>query len=200
MGRKSIEKIRKRPTPKVNAWLATLLIDIQDADLGLLTMDDLVQISGKSKSTFYTYFERKEDVLLAACQTRIYAILYDLGKVEFETDDVSKLYKKLIEIFANGTSGIRLSFLQSIRKYYESIWGEIEVLTDTYVSMLSSLYSRGISLGLYRDFSVELLTTMDKLFVIEIVTNSALFTDEKYSVSDLVRDYLNLRLDGLLKA
>ena len=200
MGRKSIEKIRKRPTPKVNAWLATLLIDIQDADLGLLTMDDLVQISGKSKSTFYTYFERKEDVLLAACQTRIYAILYDLGKVEFETDDVSKLYKKLIEIFANGTSGIRLSFLQSIRKYYESIWGEIEVLTDTYVGMLSSLYSRGISLGLYRDFSVELLTIMDKLFVIEIVTNSALFTDEKYSVSDLVRDYLNLRLDGLLKA
>ena len=200
MGRKSIEKIRKRPTPKVNAWLATLLIDIQDADLGLLTMDDLVRISGKSKSTFYTYFERKEDVLLAACQTRIYAILYDLGKVEFETDDVSKLYKQLIEIFANGTSGIRLSFLQSIRKYYESIWGEIEVLTDTYVDMLSSIYSRGISLGLYRDFSVELLTTMDKLFVIEIVTNSALFTDEKYSVSDLVRDYLNLRLDGLLKA
>ena len=60
MGRKSIEKIRKRPTPKVNAWLATLLIDIQDADLGLLTMDDLVRISGKSKSTFYTYFERDE--------------------------------------------------------------------------------------------------------------------------------------------
>jgi len=200
MGRKSIEKIRKRPTPKVNAWLATLLIDIQDADLGMLTMDDLVRISGKSKSTFYTYFERKEDVLLAACQTRIYAILYDLGKVEFGTDDVSIIYKQLIEIFANGTSGIRLSFLQSIRKYYESIWEEIEVLTDTYVGMLSGLYSRGISLGIYRDFSVELLTTMDKLFVIEIVTNSALFTDEKYSVSDLVRDYLNLRLDGLLKA
>jgi hypothetical protein len=199
MGRKSIEKIRKRPTPKVNAWLATLLIDIQDADLGMLTMDDLVRISGKSKSTFYTYFKRKEDVLLAACQTRVYDILYDLGKVDLAKDDISSIYKQLIEIFASGTAGIRLGFLQSIRKHYEAIWREIEILTDTYVGMLSSLYSRGMSMGLYKDFSVDLLTTMDKLFVIEIVTNSTLFTDEKYTVSDLIRDYLNLRLGGLIR-
>ena len=199
MGRKSREKTRKTPTAKVQIWLAKLLIDLQDQDLRTLTMDDFVRISGRSKSTFYTYFEKKEDVLMAACQTRIDSIFSDLNAIDFTAYEVSDLYRELIEVFASGTAGIRLDFLQTIRDIYPSIWQQIEVLTDAYVGLLKGLYERGMESGLYNQISVELLTSMDRMFVIELVTNTEIFTDKKYTVSDLVRDYLNLRLNGLLK-
>jgi AcrR family transcriptional regulator len=199
MGRKSREKTRKTPTAKVQIWLAKLLIDLQDQDLRTLTMDDFVRISGRSKSTFYTYFEKKEDVLMAACQTRIDSIFSDLNAIDFTAYEVSDLYRELIEVFASGTAGIRLGFLQTIRDIYPGIWQQIEVLTDAYVGLLKGLYERGMESGLYNQISVELLTSMDRMFVIELVTNTEIFTDKKYTVSDLVRDYLNLRLNGLLK-
>ena len=89
--------------------------------------------------------------------------------------------------------------MQSIRKYYPVVWQQIEFLTDTFVGLLSDLYTRGIEMGIYNNISVELLTAMDKMFVVEMVTNPELFSDDKYSISDLVRDYLRLRLNGLLK-
>ena len=199
MGRKSVTKDRKGITPKVNKWLSVLLRDIQGEDLKTLTMDDLVRISGKSKSTFYTYFVSKEEVLQAACQTRVQAIFEQLHTVDVLSKDVSKIYSDFIEIFAKGTAGIRLDFLQSIRKYYPVVWQQIEFLTDTFVGLLSDLYTRGIEMGIYNNISVELLTAMDKMFVVEMVTNPELFSDDKYSISDLVRDYLRLRLNGLLK-
>lgn len=198
MGRKSVTKDRKAITPKVNKWLSVLLHDIQGQDLKILTMDDLVRISGKSKSTFYTYFESKEEVLQAACQTRVQSIFDQLQKVDVLSKDVSQIYSKYIEIFAKGTAGIRLDFLQSIRKYYPVVWNQIEFLTDTFVDLLRDLYVRGIEMDIYTNISVELLTAMDKMFVVEMVTNPELFSDDKYSISDLVRDYLKLRLNGLL--
>jgi hypothetical protein len=53
--------------------------------------------------------------------------------------------------------------------------------------------------GIYNPISIELLGFLDRLFVTQVVTNPAFFSDEQYTISNLVRDYLKLRLHGLLK-
>ncbi len=56
-----------------------------------------------------------------------------------------------------------------------------------------------MSEGIYTKTSIELLINIDKIFVLQVVTNFSLFNDQKYTLSQLIREYLNLRLNGLLK-
>ena len=86
-----------------------------------------------------------------------------------------------------------------IKQHFPNAWQSIDDFTDRYVDLLQTHYREGIDNGDYNPVSVELLGSLDKLFVIQVVTNPAIFTDEKYNISDLIRDYLNLRLVGLMK-
>jgi hypothetical protein len=60
-------------------------------------------------------------------------------------------------------------------------------------------YTKGMSEGIYTKTSIELLINIDKIFVLQVVTNFSLFNDKTYTLSQLIREYLNLRLNGLLK-
>ena len=66
MGRKSIDRSRKNITNKVNKWLEILLLNLQNKDIEKLTIDDFAILSKKSKSTIYSYFQSKEEVLLSS--------------------------------------------------------------------------------------------------------------------------------------
>lgn len=199
MGRKSLSRKRKNITKKVNVWLSELLIQLQHEDLEKLTMDDMARLAGKSKSTIYEYFESKEDILLAACQTRTKALSESILNISQQKLDTVKLYEHLVEIFAVGTVGISLSFLQNVKQYYPKAWSVIDKFTDDFVALLKVHYEKGISEGIFNPISVELLGHIDKFFVIQVVTSPAIFSDDQYTMSNLIRDYLNLRLNGLLK-
>jgi AcrR family transcriptional regulator len=199
MGRKSLSKKRKRITSRTNKWLSELLVGLQYVDLTQLTMDDMASIAGKSKSTIYEYFESKEEILRAACETRTVVLLESIMKISRQELTTVDLYRQLIEIFAEGTAGISLSFLQTIKQHYPQAWAVIDEFTDRFVELLKDHYQQGMEEGTYNAVSVELLSTIDRLFVIQVITNSSIFSDEKYTVSELVRDYLNIRLMGLLK-
>ncbi len=199
MGRKSMSKKRKGLTSKTNKWLSDLLEGLQFENLEQLTMDDIARIAGKSKSTIYEYFESKEEILQAACHTRTKVLTESIINVRQQKLDTVKLYGHLIEIFAEGTTGISLTFLQNIKQHFPKAWSEINEFTDSFVELLKDHYKKGIEEGVYNSVSIELLGSIDKLFIIQVVTNPSIFSDEKYTVSSLVRDYLNLRLNGLLK-
>ena len=199
MGRKSLLKKRKNITSKTHSWLNDLLEGLQYENLEQLTMDDIACIAGKSKSTIYEYFNSKEEILQAACQTRTKVISDSLLNLRQQELDTVSLYEQLIEIFAVGTSGISLSFLQNIKHHYPKVWLVVEEFTDSFVELLKDHYKKGIKEEIYNSVSIELLGNIDKLFVTQVVTNPSIFSDEKYTISNLVRDYLNLRLTGLLK-
>ena len=75
----------------------------------------------------------------------------------------------------------------------------VEEFTDSFVELLKDHYIKGIKEEVYNSVSIELLGNIDKLFVTQVVTNPSIFSDDKYTISNLIRDYLNLRLMGLLK-
>lgn len=199
MGRKSLAKTRKAITPRTNKWLGALLQNLQEEDLESLTIDDIASIAGKSKSTIYEYFESKEDILLAACQTRTVQLSSAIQQTGNQQLPTLELYPKLMDIFAQGTANISISFLQSIRQHYPTAWSVINDFINDFVALLQMHYRQGIDEGLYNPVSVELLAHLDKLFVEQVVTNPSIFSDEKYTLSNLIKDYLNLRLTGLLK-
>lgn len=199
MGRKALSRKRKSITPKINIWLGELLLRLQYEDLDKLTMDDIASLGGKSKSTIYEYFESKEDIFLAACQTRITLLVESgLNKAQQDSSTVER-YERLVEIFAEGTAGISFYFLQSVKQNYPKAWEVIEAFINNYIDLLKEQYQQGMAEGTFNPISIELLGFLDKLFVTQVVTNPDFFSDKEYTISNLVRDYLNLRLNGLLK-
>lgn len=197
MGRKSLEKKRKSPTKKVNAWLAELLLKLQGENLEHLTIDDIAKLANKSKSTIYDYFESKEDILIAACKTRIDILSTLIDKKEDYQGNPVEVYEYLVEGFTEGIADISISFLHQIKAYYPTAWRTINELTNTFVELLKTLYMQGIQEGFYHPISIDLLAHLDKYFVTEIVTNPSIFSNKKYTLSHLVKDYLKLRLTGL---
>ena len=197
MGRKSLGKKRKQLTMKVRNWLADLLVQLQDQDIQNLTIDDIARLAGKSKSTIYEYFVSKEEILLAACQTRITCLSKQVFDELPDSDDPRITYHFLMEEFASGISDISISFLQEIKQYYPDVWELVDRFTNLFIELLQGLYQKGIEGGFFNPISIELMTNIDKYFVTEVVTNQSLFCNGNYSLSDVVRDYLNLRLGGL---
>ena len=200
MGRKAAEKLRKEPTKKMNQWLKLLLVKLQSVELANLTIDDLAKLSGKSKSTIYKYFESKEEVILAACQTRIEAVTKIIQNIHQDTSTpVEVRYRQLLEEFSARLSDITISFFHDVQLYYPTSWDAVNGVSDLFVSLLEDLYQQGMDKGLFRPISIELLKALDRFFVTQIITNQAIFKDPNYTLNYLVRDYLRLRLDGLNK-
>ena len=200
MGRKAIEKIRKDPTEKINDWLRVLLIKLQTADLADMTIDNLAQLSGKSKATIYKYFESKEEVILAACQTRINEVIPIIQNIHNDSSQTVEVkYRRLIEEFSTRLSDITISFFHDVHLHYPTAWQAINGVSDVFVALLEELYEQGIGQNLFRPISIELLKELDRFFVTQIITNQSIFKDPDYTLKFLVRDYLLLRLEGLKK-
>lgn len=199
MGRKSLNKNRKPITKKVKQWLEKLLLELQDKDLEKLTIDDLALLADKSKSTIYIYFESKEEIIIAICNIRVETITESIAQAFQQELDTIKLYESLVQQFTEGTAGISISFLQSIKQNYPSAWAIVENFTDIFIDLLKAQYNKGIEEGIFNDIPVDLMSHLDKIFVMQVVTNPTLFNDKTYKTSALIQDYLNLRLTGLLK-
>jgi AcrR family transcriptional regulator len=199
MGRKSIDKSRKNINNKVNKWLEILLLNLQNKDIDELTMDDFAVLAKKSKSTIYSYFQSKEEILLAACKTKVDALSSSIFNIIEQDLETLELYELLVKTFAEGTSSISISFLQNVKKSYPASWSIIEVFTDNYINLLREQYKTGIEKGIFNSISIDLMSQLDKIFVLQVVTNPAIFNDKEYSISELITQYLNLRLTGLLK-
>jgi len=83
--------------------------------------------------------------------------------------------------------------------YYPTAWEAISGVSELFVSLLEDLYQQGMDKGLFRPISIELLKALDRFFVTQIITNQAIFKDPNYTLNYLIRDYLQLRLEGLNK-
>ena len=200
MGRKALEKVRKVPTEKINQWLKLLLVKLQTVELTNLTIDDLAKLSGKSKGTIYKYFESKEEVVLAACQTRIEEVTPIIKNIHQDTSTpVEVRYRQLLEEFSARLADITISFFHDVQLYYPTAWEAISGVSDLFVSLLEDLYQQGMDKGLFRPISIELLKVLDRFFITQIITNPAIFKDPNYTLNYLIRDYLQLRLEGLNK-
>jgi len=197
MGRKPIKKARKTLSPKAKKWVRELFSKLQDKPLAKMTLDDIVLLTGKSRSTIYTYFTTKEEIYLAMVEL----ILDELEHVLFP-----KLPKELTarRMFADafmkigeGINGISIHFLEEIQTHFPVIWEVIVSFNNRILDMFKEIYELGMRTGEFKSFRIDLLMAMDYYFITSIMTDEDRFQDPSFSLKDLVGQYLELRINGL---
>ena len=196
MGRRSTDKKRKALTERSKVWLRDLLSKLQDKDLSKLTLDEHAALIGKSKSTIYSYFSTKEEIYISL----VHLVLDDmaaLGSVEVEEEDMEAALKMVMTRISKGIEGISIDFLEQIRSEFPQVWAIIEEFIGMVLALLEGIYKEGMKQGSFRQFNISLLSALDNHFVMNIMTNAAVFSRQGMSLDDLVKEYLELRLAAL---
>lgn len=197
MGRKSLAKNRKEKTDKVRKWMQALLPLLQTRTLTDLTMDDIAELMNRSKSTIYEYFNSKEEVLTYAVQVRVNHLKTYRDHFDLSEKALLTTYEQFMEGICRGVEDISISFLNDLKTHYSSIWKAIEGFLATIIEDLSKMYQLGIQYGYFRSVSVDLLLALDNFFVAQLITDHTFFETKNISLEELIREYLQLRMNGL---
>ena len=199
MGRKAIDRPRKALTPKAEIWVRELVPLLQDKDLAQLTLDDLSDLMGKSKSTIYSYFSTKEEIY----HTSVHLVLNDISSAisteNLAADDMEQALRFMLMSISMGIEGISIRYLEQLKDHFPDIWATIEGFTGQVRFLLEKIYEKGMEQGSFKRFNVSLLTALDHHFVLNIMTNASTFSDQGLSLNDVVTEYLELRLSALKK-
>lgn len=197
MGRKSIERERKPLTEKAKVWVRQLVPLIQDRPLDKLTLDELAELMGKSKSTIYSYFSTKEEIYLTAVQLILEDLQYVITEDAIKGENMDVVLRSMLLQISEGIEGLSISFLEQIKEHFPEVWSAIEFFTSMLLANLEKVYNQGMEAGDFKQFNVSLLIAMDRHFVMSIMTNTEQFSDQGLSLQDLVQEYVDLRLSAI---
>ncbi|MFY0672590.1 MAG: TetR/AcrR family transcriptional regulator [Bacteroidia bacterium] len=198
MGRKAIQRTRKELTPKVKSWVKALVPLLQDKQLNHLTLDDLAALANKSKSTIYTYFSTKEEIYQTAVKLVLDDLQYAASPNAVAGDDMKLSLQNLLQKISEGIGAISLSFLEQLKKHFKQAWQLVEHFAAKVLANLALIYKKGMCEGTFKTYNIELLTALDSHFVMNIMTNTAIFNQQGITFNGLVKEYLELRLNALL--
>lgn len=197
MGRKSIERERKPLTEKAKVWVRQLVPLIQDRPLDKLTLDELAELMGKSKSTIYSYFSTKEEIYLTAVQLILEDLQYVITEDATKGENMDAVLRSMLLQISEGIEGLSISFLEQIKEHFPEVWSAIEFFTTMLLANLEKVYNQGMEAGDFKEFNVSLLIAMDRHFVMSIMTNTEQFSNQGLSLQDLVQEYVDLRLSAI---
>lgn len=197
MGRKSIDRERKPLTKKAKRWVRELTPLLQNKDLDKLTLDQLAELAGKSKSTIYTYFSTKEEIFLTVTQFVLEDLQFAISSEATSGNDMEQALSKILLNISKGIEGISIGYLEQLQKHFPGIWAVIEQFTTKVLTNLAKIYEKGMMQGTFKPFSVSLLTALDRHFVMNIMTDASNFSQQGLTLKDLVQEYLELRLSAL---
>ncbi len=198
MGRKAINKERKKLTIKAELWLQDLFYKLQDKDLDVLTLDEIAELIHISKSTIYTYFRTKEEIY----STIVERILEKLESLTYEKlfkgIDLLREYERLLLNICKIVQHISIHFLENIKLNFPDIWKKVNSCTNKILNTFMLLYKRGMSNGTFNVYNIELLLIMDENFIMNVITNSKAFSKEQLTLNELVNQYLVMRKRALV--
>ncbi|MEM1002008.1 MAG: TetR/AcrR family transcriptional regulator [Bacteroidota bacterium] len=197
MGRKAINRERRQLTKKAEQWVRDLLPLLQDKNLDKLTLDELAELVGKSKSTIYSYFSSKEEIYLTVTALVLQDLFFVISDEAIKGEDMEQALQTMLLRIGEGIDGISISYLEQLQQHFTDIWSTIEVFLAQVLDQLAKIYEKGMQQGTFKKFNVSLLTALDRHFVMNIMTDASSFSGQGLSLKDLVQEYLELRLSAL---
>ena len=198
MGRKSTNKIRQNNPRKTELWAQILLPKLQTVPLATLTMDDLANMIGRSKSTIYQYFKTKEALIAYTIETRLQTFYPILDIIAQPPQNPKNELQEFLEKISHGVRDLSPTLFGELQQYYPEAWEKIKQFLHHLLETIKVYYTRGIDAQFFRKVSPELLLSIDEFFVFHYLTQKQVNALKIHSLESLINDYLILRFDGLL--
>lgn len=170
---------------------------IRQNGVSALKIDDFTKYMDISKSTFYKYFDSKDDVIekYVMLYIRDFIQLNETIFTETDTLDSNKyllIFQKLLMQAIYGS----VNFLSDIKNSYPNLWELIQLEIMKRSEQLEEIYQIAITNGILREVDSRLLTFQDEIFF-EKITQPAFLVSRSISIEFAVRNYFEMRLKQL---
>jgi AcrR family transcriptional regulator len=162
-------------------------------------MDDISEVVGVSKATFYSVFKSREEILDSIIVTNLKnfsdanEILNDesVPYVDRYIQSSNNLIEKMKEI--------NPIYLEDLNRLYPNLMMKIHNHQLESLMKLNEYYIKGVELGYYRsDIHTSIMTLSDKLFFHALI-NPEFLEQNNITPARAFADYFNMKLNGILK-
>ncbi|GLU43037.1 TetR/AcrR family transcriptional regulator [Allomuricauda sp. NBRC 101325] len=164
-----------------------------------VTMDDLANEMGISKKTIYSHFKNKTELVEQTTMTMSQFITCGINDIiEVQKNPIEELYeiKKFVMLHMKDEKS---SPLYQLQKYYPKIYKSLmEIQFECTNKCVSENVRRGMDLEIYRaNLNPEFVS---RIYFSGVMTikNTQLFPTEKFSQHQLMDNYLEYHLRGIV--
>lgn len=164
-----------------------------------VTMDDIANELGISKKTIYTHFSNKTELVKEVTINVFETISCGIDCIcELHKDPIEELYE-IKKFVMTALKNERSSPQYQLQKYYPEIHGELKAMHFKKMSecTLTNL-KRGVEMGLYREnLDIDFVS---RIYFIGVngIKDNMLFPAEKFQKEQLMEDYLEYHLRGIV--
>lgn len=198
MGRKSTNKTRQNYTEKTEIWVKALLPKLSTISITEITMDELAALIGKSKSTIYQYFPSKEALIEYMVSVRLAQMKPILEMMAQPTDNPKQAFQQFLVTICEHLQDLSPSLLGELKDHFPIAWELVQDYLNELLEVMRNFYRAGSQHGYFQNISTELILAIDQYFVFQFLPGLNHQTSTK-ALQDHVKDYLQLRFEGIAK-
>ncbi|MDX2305498.1 MAG: TetR/AcrR family transcriptional regulator [Microscillaceae bacterium] len=198
MGRKAIERERKKDAYKTEKWIKQLLPYFQKNGLKGITMDLVAKELNRSKTTVYEYFSSKEELL----DLMVAYKLKQIGGFEKILNDASQSYidrcYAVLKYQADHISDISNLFLADLREFHPDLWVRVQDFLEDAAQKIEAFYQAGIYHQEFNPIHTAILTLNDHFFF-RVLTDPDFLSRHGLTLQEAFDQYLKLKFFGLIR-
>ncbi|MEO1437161.1 MAG: TetR/AcrR family transcriptional regulator [Bacteroidota bacterium] len=199
MGRKPLNKARKKDPDTQAQWVAILSPYFLDGRLSKATIQEIADILSVSKATLYKHFSSKQEILEAVVSTRLELII-QCSKVLQETAiPYRERLEESVGMIIESLAGISNQFLFDLKNWHPNLWNLVEQLHQTVITDLEAFYQEGKKAGILNDLDTRLLAITDLVFIRNF-SDPQFLIDNQLNLESAISGYFKLKKEGLFKS
>jgi AcrR family transcriptional regulator len=164
-----------------------------------LSVDDIADMFGMSKKTFYKFFPTKEDLIYQVADRIMAEGRVSLSRiVGSDKDFIAKIHELMSFVMLQSTR-ISKALQDDVKRYAPDLWNRIEEFRTHRISdVFSHLVEQGIKEGHVRSDVNKRIFLLVVLGSIRNVVNPTILAQESFSAREAIDNVLTLFFTGIL--
>lgn len=166
-----------------------------------VSMDDLSRKLGISKKTLYQHVGNKEDLVKQVIQKFIEIQQDVIVSIIKDSTDAIEEYLNLSRHFLSTIRQMKPTITYDLQKYYPDSW---QIITKDHFNFLKSVIQKNIERGIHQELYRDNVNAdiIAKLYISKnhAIANESLFPLQKYSMDELLIEFVRYHLHGIASA
>ncbi|MEM6723310.1 MAG: TetR/AcrR family transcriptional regulator [Bacteroidota bacterium] len=199
MGRKPLNKARKKDPETQANWVAMLSPHFLDGSLSKATIQEIADILSVSKATLYKHFSSKQEILEAVVSTRVEKIIQCSQVLQKKEIPYRDRLEESVSMIIESLAGISNQFLFDLKNWHPNLWMMVEQLHQAVITDLEVFYQEGKKSGILNDLDTRLLALTDLVFIRNF-SDPQFLMDNQLNLESAISGYFKLKKEGLFKS
>ncbi|HCY75015.1 MAG: TetR/AcrR family transcriptional regulator [Ignavibacterium sp.] len=162
------------------------------------TMDEIAAELRMSKKTIYKFFPSKDDLVMAIANHFMKRMKSKIVPALSSDKNAIEKLEELIKILAKGSEKITLQRMEEIRRYYPSLWDEIDKFrTQMMFGNITKVIDQGKKEGLFIDYPTDIVMNVLVASVRNVV-NPEFILNNNFSIIEAARYAFKIIIGGIV--